>query len=174
MRTEQPGSVAYNAPPPPPNPLANVVQQGHQATTIQHVVEPRQPAIEEEAFPLPRGFIPMIQRGCPTNWVQRKREREVFHAEHAPPASPEYLNWSDHPIGFDRSDYPPKIPRPGHHALVLEAQIGGFTSKKVFMDGGSNLNLIYPDTLRKIKILMNNLQRKHPSTELSQGSRHTP
>jgi hypothetical protein len=91
------------------------------------------------------------------NKVQRKRAREVFHAEHAPPATPEYLNWSKHPIGFDRSDHPPKIPRPGHHALVLEAQIGGFTSKKVFMDGGSSLNQIYADTLRKIKNLMNNL-----------------
>jgi hypothetical protein len=99
----------------------------------------------------------MIQRGRPTNKVQRKRAREVFHAEHAPPATPKYLNWSEHPIGFDRSDHPPKIPRPGHHALVLEAQIGGFTSKKVFMDGGSSLNLIYADTLRKIKIPMDNL-----------------
>jgi hypothetical protein len=91
------------------------------------------------------------------NKVQRKRAREVFHAEHAPPAMPEYLNWSEHPIGFDRSDHPPKIPRPGHHTLVLEAQIGGFTSKKVFMDGGSSLNLIYADTLCKIKIPRNNL-----------------
>jgi hypothetical protein len=55
MRAEQPvaGSVAYNASPLPPNPLANMVQQGHQATMIQHVVEPRQPAVEEEAFPPP-------------------------------------------------------------------------------------------------------------------------
>jgi hypothetical protein len=41
--------------------------------------------------------------------------------------------------------------------LVLEAQIGGFTSKKVFMDGGSSLNLIYADTLCKIKIPMDKL-----------------
>jgi hypothetical protein len=41
--------------------------------------------------------------------------------------------------------------------LVLEAQIGGFTYKKVFMDGGSSLNLIYVDTLRKIKIPMDKL-----------------
>jgi hypothetical protein len=148
MQTEQlvAGAVAYNAPPPPPNLPANVVQQGHQAATIQHG-KPRQPAVEEEAFPPPRGFMPMIQRGRPTNRVQRKRAREVFHAKHAPPATLEYLNWSEHPIGFDRSDHPPKIPRPGHHALVLEAQIGGFTSKKVFIDGGSSLNLIYADTL---------------------------
>jgi hypothetical protein len=159
MRAKQPVacSMAYNAPPPPPNPLANVAHQGHQAATIQHVVEPRQPAVEEEAFLPPRGFVPMIQRGCSTNWVQRKCRREVFHAKHAPPALPEYLNWSEHPIGFDRSDHPPKIPRPGHHALVLEAQIGGFTSKKVFLDGGSSLNLIYADTLRKVKIPMNDL-----------------
>jgi hypothetical protein len=61
MRTEQPvvGSVAYNVPPPPPNPQANVVEQGHQAAMIQHV-EPRQPAVKEEAFSPPRGFVPMI------------------------------------------------------------------------------------------------------------------
>jgi hypothetical protein len=55
MRSEQPvaGAVAYNAPPPPPNPPPNVVQHVHQAATIQHVIELRQPAIEEEAFPPP-------------------------------------------------------------------------------------------------------------------------
>jgi hypothetical protein len=41
--------------------------------------------------------------------------------------------------------------------LVLKAQIGGFTSKKVFMDGGSSLNLIYVDMLRKFKIPMDKL-----------------
>jgi hypothetical protein len=40
---------------------------------------------------------------------------------------------------------------------VLEAHIRGFTSKRVFMDGGSSLNLIYADTLRKIKIPMADL-----------------
>jgi hypothetical protein len=94
----------------------------------------------------------MIQRGRPTNHNQRKRIRQVFMAEHAPPATPDYLNWSGQPIGFDQSDHPPKIPGLGHHALALKAQIRGFTSKKVFMDGGSNINLINADTLRKINI----------------------
>jgi hypothetical protein len=100
MRSEKPvaGVMAYNAPPPPPNLPPNIVQHGHQAATIQHLIEPRQQVVEEEAFPPPRGFMPMIQRGRPTNHVQRKRRREVFHAEHAPPASPEYLNWSEHPV----------------------------------------------------------------------------
>jgi hypothetical protein len=123
IRSEQPvaGAVAYNAPPPPPNPPPNAVQHGHQAAMSQHLIESRQPVVEEEAFPPPRGFVPIIQRGHPTNHIQRKREREVFHAKHAPSTSPEYLNWSEHLIGFDRSDHPPKIPHPGHHALVLEA-----------------------------------------------------
>jgi hypothetical protein len=59
MRSEQPvaGAMAYNA---PPNPPPNVVQHGHQAATIHHVIKPRQPIIEEEAFLPPRGFVPMI------------------------------------------------------------------------------------------------------------------
>jgi hypothetical protein len=35
---------------------------------------------------------------------------------------------------------------------VLQAQIRGYTTKKVLMDGGSNINLIYVDTLQKMKI----------------------
>jgi hypothetical protein len=62
--------------------------------------------------------------------------------------------------------------------LVLEAQIGGFTSKKVFIDGGSSLNLIYADTLRKIKIPMDKLlptetsfHRYHPrEADIPSGS----
>jgi hypothetical protein len=144
------GCIDYSTP-PPPNPPPNVPHHIHQNATIQHLLEPRQQAMEEEAFPPPRGYVPMIQRGRPTNRTQRKRSRQVFQAKHAPPATPEYLNWLEQPIGFDRSDHPLKIPRPGHHTLVLEDQIGGFTSKRVFRDGGRRLNLIYVDTLRKIK-----------------------
>jgi hypothetical protein len=54
-------------------------------------------------------------------------------------------------------DHPLKIPLLGYHALVLEAQIGGFISKKVFMDWGSSINLIYADTLQKINIPLTDL-----------------
>jgi hypothetical protein len=54
MGAEQPvaGAIAYNAPPLPPNPPANVIQQGHQAATIQQV-EQRQPVNEEEEVSYP-------------------------------------------------------------------------------------------------------------------------
>jgi hypothetical protein len=42
--------------------------------------------------------------------------------------------------------------------LVVEAQIGGFKMSKVFMDGGSGLNLIFVDTIRSMEITMRMLE----------------
>jgi hypothetical protein len=50
------------------------------------------------------------------------------------------------------------IPKPGHAALVVEAQIGGFSMSKVFMDGGSRLNLIFASTVKNMGIATNMLQ----------------
>ncbi|KAK1607275.1 hypothetical protein QYE76_030948 [Lolium multiflorum] len=50
------------------------------------------------------------------------------------------------------------IPKPGHAALVVEAQIGGFKMSKVFMDGGSGLNLIFVDTIKSMGITMGMLE----------------
>ena len=70
----------------------------------------------------------------------------------SPMATPEYLNWSEYTIMFSRADHPPQVPRPGHAALVLGSQIGGYVMSKVFMDGQSGINIIYADTLRRMKI----------------------
>ncbi|KAK1628505.1 hypothetical protein QYE76_002820 [Lolium multiflorum] len=45
-----------------------------------------------------------------------------------------------------------------HAALIVEAQIGGFKMSKVFMDGGSVLNLIFVDTIRSMGITMRMLE----------------
>jgi hypothetical protein len=50
------------------------------------------------------------------------------------------------------------VPRPGHAALVLEAQIGGFNMSKVFMDGGSGLNLLFASTMKEIGMTIDMLQ----------------
>src|SRR4051812_10624695 len=55
-------------------------------------------------------------------------------------------------ITFSQSDHSPAIPRPRHAPLVLDAQIGGYDMDKVFMDGGSSLNIIFASTLRKMLI----------------------
>ena len=99
----------------------------------------------------------MIQKGRLSNRMQKMITRQVNLATSTPPAAPEYLNWSETSITFDRTDHPPQVPCPGHSALVLDAQIGGYEMSKVFMDGGSGINLIFADTLRAMNRSMTNL-----------------
>jgi hypothetical protein len=62
-------------------------------------------------------------------------------------AAPVYLVWSDKPITFDQGDYPDYVPSPGRYPLVVDPVIGNARLTKVLMDGGSNLNIIYTETL---------------------------
>ena len=41
--------------------------------------------------------------------------------------------------------------------MILPAVIAGFEVSRIFIDGGSSLNLIYADTLRKMNISLTNL-----------------
>jgi hypothetical protein len=50
------------------------------------------------------------------------------------------------------------IPKPGRAALVVEAQVGGYNMRKVFMDGGSGLNLIFANTVKNMGITMRMLE----------------
>src|SRR5664279_343930 len=99
----------------------------------------------------------MIQKGRPSNRSQKLITRQVHLALVAPPAAPEYLRGSEQSITFSREDHPPRVPRPGHAALVLEAQIGGYNMSRIFMDGCSGINIIYASTLRKMNRLLDSL-----------------
>jgi hypothetical protein len=62
-------------------------------------------------------------------------------------AAPVYLDWSDKPITFDQGDHPDYVPSPGRYTLVVDPVIGNARLTKVLMDGGSNLNIFYAETL---------------------------
>ena len=130
----------------PGPPAAN---PAHIAGAIQY--QPRQdaPPAPGEQYPQARGQMNMIQKGRPSNRCQKLITRQVYQAVTMPPAAPEYLKGSETSITFSREDHPPRVPRPGHAALVLDAQIG-LHMTKVFMDGGSGINIIFADTLRKM------------------------
>jgi hypothetical protein len=69
--------------------------------------------------------------------VKKERKsisRQVNLAITSPPATTEYLKWSDQTVRFSRADHPRKVPRPGHSPMVLKAQIGGYDVGRVFMD----------------------------------------
>jgi hypothetical protein len=90
--------------------------------------------------------------------VGRYISRQVNLAISSPPATTEYLRWSDNPIKFSRADHPRKVPRPGHSPMVLKAQIGGYDIGRVFMDAGSDINLIYARTLKAMCISLSSLK----------------
>ena len=101
----------------------------------------------------------MIQPGRPSNREKKLCTRQENLAAMAPLVIPEFLNGSETVISFSKEDYPPSVAGPRHAALVLDAQIGKYGMSKVFMDGGSRINIIFADTLRKMNRSVKNLPR---------------
>src|SRR3954468_6827393 len=62
------------------------------------------------------------------------------------------INSTETIITFSQEDHPTKVPRPGHAPLVLDAQIRGYDMDRIFMDGGSSLNIIFASTLHQMLI----------------------
>ena len=84
-----------------------------------------------------------------THIPKRERKhalRDVYAIE---PVAPKFNPWSACPITFDRRDHPTSIRHGGSATLVLDPIIDGFHLMRVLMDGGSSLNLLYQDTVRK-------------------------
>ena len=74
--------------------------------------------------------------------------RDVYAVEPVAPNN----HWSACPITFDHRDYPTSMRHGGSAALVLDPIIDGYHLTRVLMDGGSSLNLIYQDTVRRMGI----------------------
>jgi hypothetical protein len=94
----------------------------------------------------------MIQPVLKSNKEEKSITRQVNLAVTSPPATTEYLHWSEQPIEFSRDDHPIIVPRLGNTPLVLKAQIGTYDVDRVFMDARSGINLIYAKTLRAMHI----------------------
>jgi hypothetical protein len=67
-------------------------------------------------------------------------------------AAPINLDWSDKPITFNQGDHPNYVSSPGRYPLVVDPIIGNVRLSKVLMDGGSSLNIIYPETLELLGV----------------------
>ena len=65
-------------------------------------------------------------------------------------ANPSYRPWSEVPITFSRADQWPDIPYRGHFPLVLDATIQKVLFRKVLIDGGSALNLLFVGALKEL------------------------
>jgi hypothetical protein len=87
-----------------------------------------------------------------SNKEEKSITRQVNLAVISPPATTEYLHWSEQPIEFNREDHPVTVPQPGNAPLVLKAQISAYDIDRIFMDAGSGINLIYAKILRAMHI----------------------
>jgi hypothetical protein len=83
----------------------------------------------------------MIQPVPKSNKEEKSITRQVNLALTSPPATTEYLHWSEQPIEFSRDDHPIIVPQPGNAPLVLKAQIGTYDVDRIFMDAGNGINL---------------------------------
>jgi hypothetical protein len=115
IQAEKHGSIAYGAPPPPPSYNGDTANHGHPSSDRKS----NKGYLQSEVH-----IAAMIQLVPKSKKEQKNISRQVNLAISSPPATTEYLSWSDQTVGFSRADHPRKVPRPGHAPMVLKAQIG--------------------------------------------------
>ena len=72
-------------------------------------------------------------------------------------ADPKYLGWSEYPITFSRANQWADIPYPGCFPLMLDPTIHNMRFKKVLIDGGSALNLLFVGALTELGLTKDDL-----------------
>ena len=93
-----------------------------------------------------------------TSMADDKRSRRQQKQEVQAVASNalEFMHWSEKPISWSRADHPEVMPSPGSYALVLDATFATERREarfsRVLIDGGSNINILYRDTMEKLGI----------------------
>jgi hypothetical protein len=65
--------------------------------------------------------------------------------------NPRPLRWSEFPITLCRKDHWVHIPYPGTYSLVINPIVNGAWLPKTLIDGGTSLNIIFTETLRKME-----------------------
>jgi hypothetical protein len=71
---------------------------------------------------------------------------------------PAFLNWSRPTITFNHDDHLDHVPQPSQYPLVVDPIIGNTWLTKVLMDGGSDLNIMYIETLDAMGISQTQLR----------------
>ena len=102
-------------------------------------------------FPNPEECL-MIFGGSDAIYSKRQHKVRYREACVAKMAIPSFLSWSVSPITFDQRDHPSCIVRPGCYPLVVDPIIRKKRLTKVLMDRGSDLNILYVDTLNAMHI----------------------
>lgn len=90
-----------------------------------------------------------------SNCQQILIDREVNMVE---PTVPSLLKWSESAITFDQSEHPIHVPFPRQFPIVVSLIMGKVRLTKVLMDGKSGINILYTETLNRMKISRSKLR----------------
>jgi hypothetical protein len=92
----------------------------------------------------------MIVGGLKSSTSRRRYQMDSREVKliHTKPSQP--LCWSEQPITFSRANHWVHIPDPGSYPLVVEPNIEGALLGQTLIDGGSGINFIFVDTLKKM------------------------
>ena len=104
----------------------------------------------------------MIFGGFNVIWSKRQHKVRYREACAVEMAVPSFLSWSESLITFDQRDHPSHVARPGHYPLVVDPIIRKKRLTKVLMDGGSDLNILYINTLDAMRIPLSELCLRAP------------
>jgi hypothetical protein len=111
-------------------------------------------------FQEPDKTVNILFGGLPTRRSQKATRREVLNIE---PAVSTPLRWSEVPITFSRVDQWTSFSEPGRFPLVLKPVVTGSRLNKVLIDGGSGLNILFINTLKKMKLKITDMLTKSAS-----------
>ena len=99
-------------------------------------------------------MVATIFEGFASNESRRERKltarRVLAVVSEETTANPSYRPWSEVSITFSRADQWEDIPYTGHFLLVLDATVQKVLFRKVLVDGGSALNLLFAGALREL------------------------
>src|SRR4051812_21577429 len=109
----------------------------------------------EENQPKNFSTVLTISETFASNNVRKRAFRSLTEVHQVATINP----WSDTSITFNASDEPKLRTARAPAALVLSPIVDVFRLTKVLMDGGSGLNLIYEETLQKMEIDWNHIER---------------
>ena len=76
----------------------------------------------------------------------------IWEAHVAAPATTTRLPWLEHLITIDENDQPEHSIDVGRFPLVVSVVLETVHATKIFLEGGSDSNMIYWDTFKRLKI----------------------
>jgi hypothetical protein len=123
--------------------------------------EPRQPQQTEGggggAFPRVDREVNVIFGGHGSQENRRQQKLNDQQVLAATTSAPTRYWWSEHAITFNRADQWLNFDHPGKYPLLVDPVIRESRVKKVLVDGGSTINVTFPQTLLALGVALKDL-----------------